>query len=64
MNVAKWYIPEDEEIEAFVDYHPMFADKTKIPDSFQGVAIVTNSQDDAQKACVKETSHCLLLSTQ
>ena len=35
----------------------MFADKTKMSASFKGVAIVTNSQDDTQKAHVKETLH-------
>ena len=35
----------------------MFADKTKIPASFKGVAIVTNSPDDTQRAHVEEASH-------
>ena len=40
-----------------MDYYPMFADKTNIPASFKWVTIVTNSQDDAQKARVEEASH-------
>ena len=57
MNVQKWYVPEGAKIETFVDYYPVFADKTKIPALFKWVTIVTNSQDDAQKARVEEASH-------
>ena len=56
-STKKWYIPEGAMIETFVNYYPMFADKTKIPASFKVVTIVMNSQDDAQKARADEASH-------
>ena len=50
-------IPKGAKIATSVGYYPMFANKTKISASFGGVVIVTDSQDDAQKARVKEASH-------
>ena len=56
MDDLKWHMPESTKIEKSMAYYPMFADKTKIPASFKLVTIVTNRQDDAQKAHVKEAS--------
>ena len=56
-STKKWYIPERAKIETFVDCYPISSDKTEIPASFKGVTIVTNSQDDTQKARIEEASH-------